>query len=318
MKFRTEINIEPFTEPINHSTRLFSVGSCFAETIAGRLERYKFQVTSNPFGVLFNPFSIAAGLESLAAGRKYAPSDLAFADGLWFSYAHHGSFAATTAEEALARMNQSAVTAAVALREADVVIITLGTAWVYESEGAVVANCHKQPASLFTRRRLSAGEITERFSPLLEGVLSGKRVVFTVSPVRHLKDGFAENSLSKATLRVAVEELVERYSNALYFPAYEIVNDDLRDYRFYARDLVHPSDEAAGYVWEKFVAAALDEHTQGLLPRIEAVRRALEHRPFNPDTETHRRFRQNIARQARELGTECPDIDFSDEINEWL
>ncbi|MDR0907980.1 MAG: GSCFA domain-containing protein [Rikenellaceae bacterium] len=318
MKFRTEIKVERFAEPIDHSARVFSVGSCFAEAISGKLARSKFHVASNPFGVLYNPLSIAEAIESLAEGKIFTRSDLVFSGERWFSYAHHGSFSAAEPEQALAKINEAARGGAEALARADVVIITFGTAWVWELGGAVVANCHKQPASLFTRRRLSVGEITERFSALLQGSLRGKRVIFTVSPVRHLADGFAENSLSKAILRVAVGELVERHPNASYFPAYEVVSDDLRDYRFYARDLVHPSGEAVDYVWEKFVEAVVDEHTWALLPRIEAIQKALEHRPFNTDTESHRLFRQNVAQKARELHRECPDIDFSDEIAGWM
>jgi hypothetical protein len=318
MKFRTEINVPRFADPIDHSTRLFSVGSCFAEAIAGKLGRYKFRVESNPFGVLYNPASIARAIESLAADKIYAPCDLTFNGELWFSYAHHGTFSAAEPREALRKMNKSASGGAVALAGADVVIITFGTAWVWELDGAVVANCHKQPASLFTRRRLSASEIVERFKALLEGPLSGKRVIFTVSPVRHLKDGFAENSLSKSILRVAVGELVEEHPNVIYFPAYEIVNDDLRDYRFYGSDLVHPSNEAVDYVWEKFAEATLDERTRALLPRIEAVRRALEHKPFNPDTVSYEQFCQKTIEQALDIEEKCPDIDFSNEIEEWM
>jgi hypothetical protein len=294
------------------------MGSCFAEEIASKFERYKFHVDSNPFGVLYNPLSIAEAIELLAAGKTYKKRDLFFADGEWFSYAHHGSFSAATAHDALAKINESALRGAAALKKADVVIITLGTAWIWEMNGAVVANCHKQPASLFTRRRLSVGEIIEHFEALLLGPLAGKRVIFTVSPIRHLGDGFVENSLSKSILRVAVGELVEKYYNALYFPAYEIVIDDLRDYRFYNPDLIHPSSEAVDYVWEKITGAAFDKRTQALLPRIEAIRRAVEHRPFNPDAEAYEEFRQKIIEQALDIEEKYPDIDFSDVIGEWV
>jgi hypothetical protein len=318
MNFRTEINVTRFATSINHSARVFSVGSCFVDSIAAKLARYKFHVTSNPFGVVFNPFSIASTLESLAAHKSYKKRDLTFAREVWFSYDHHTSFSGANPRQVLDKINSSVATASVALRDADVVIITLGTAWVYELDGRVVTNCHKQPAAMFTRRRLSVGEIVERFSTLLNGELRGKRVIFTVSPVRHLKDGFAENSLSKATLRVAIDELVAEHANVSYFPAYEIVTDDLRDYRFYARDMIHPSEEAVDYVWDKFATAAFDEKTLGLLPRIEAIRRAMEHRPFNPESESYERFCQNTIQQAIEIEEECPDIDFSDEIENWI
>lgn len=314
MKFRTEINIPPFARKIGHGDTLFSIGSCFADSIAARLERYKFRIGSNPFGVLYNPFSIASAIESLAAGAVNTGEDLVFADGLWFSYAHHGSFSAVAKEDALRKMNESATCASEMLNSANVVIITFGTAWVYELDGKVVANCHKQPASQFTRRRLSAKEIVGRFSDMFEGVLKDKQVILTVSPVRHLKDGFAGNSLSKAILRVAVGELVEKYPQVQYFPAFEILNDDLRDYRFYKEDMVHPTDAAVDYIWEKFSGAAFAEDTQALLPRIENLRRAVEHRPFNADTDAYARFRETSLRQVRELQAACPDADFSAEV----
>ncbi len=314
MKFRTEIDVPAFGQKIDHLQRGFSIGSCFAESIAGKLRRYKLPLESNPFGVLYNPSSIADALESLAGGRVWAKDDLTEADGLWFSYAHHGIFSSVSPDDALARINKAASEGAEALKKAGYVIITFGTAWVYELEGRVVSNCHKQPANIFIRRRLTINEIVSRFSALLDGPLKGRQVIFTVSPVRHLKDGFEENSLSKAILRLAVGELVEKYPDAHYFPAYEIVNDDLRDYRFYADDLVHPSDAAIEYVWEKFSAAAFDEKTQAFLPQIENILRAAAHRPFNEDTESHARFRQTMLRQARELHEAHPEIDLRAEI----
>ncbi len=270
MKFRTEISPAPWARTIDHSRRGFSVGSCFAVTIAGWLLRYKFPLVSNPTGVLYNPFSIADLLEA-------APDRLA---------------------------------------EADYVLVTFGTAWVFEEDGRVVANCEKRPAHLFTRRRLSVEEIVERFDSLMDGVLKNKQVVMTVSPVRHLKDGFEENSLSKAVLRLAVDGIVARHPDAAqYFPAYEILNDDLRDYRFYGPDLAHPSAEAAEYVREKFAEAALATATRELLPQIERIVKATEHRPFDPEAEEHAAFRQRMLRQARELAASRPEVDMSAEIS---
>lgn len=269
MKFRTEIEATPWECKISHSRRGFSVGSCFAESIAGRLARYKFPLTGNPTGVLFNPFSIADLLESLPP----------------------------------------------VLVAADYALITFGTAWVYEENGKVVANCEKRPAHLFTRRRLSVDEITGRFDGLMRGPLKDKQVVFTLSPVRHLKDGFEENSLSKATLRLAIAEIVARHpGSAQYFPAFEILTDDLRDYRFYASDLAHPSAEAVEYIWEKFAAVAFGPETLKLLPQIEKIVRATEHRPFGPDTEQHAVFRRRMLESARDLAARHPEVDLGAEI----
>jgi hypothetical protein len=314
MKFRTEIEPASIAPQIDHTRRGFSVGSCFAESIAGRLRRYKFRLVGNPAGVLYNPFSIADLLEGATDGPV--------------THASHAS--------------------AQALRAADYVLITFGTAWVYEENGRVVANCEKRPAHLFTRRRLSVAEIVSRFDALMDGQsglaasveniqsgedgflqiarsggdkparngpLFGKQVIFTLSPVRHLKDGFEENSLSKATLRVAIDEIVARHPGAAhYFPAFEILTDDLRDYRFYGADLVHPSAGAVEYVWEKFAAAALSPAAQKLLPAIENIVRATEHRPFAPDAPEHARFRAEMLARTHELAARHPEIDLSAEL----
>jgi hypothetical protein len=272
IKFRTEIGIAPFPDKIDHRQRLFSIGSCFAESIAGRLRRARFSVESNPTGVLYNPLSIADALSSPEIAAMVA--------------------------------------------QADRVLITFGTAWVYELDGKVVANCGKRPASLFKRRRLSAEEIVESFSPLMETILSGRQTIFTVSPVRHLKDGFEENSLSKAILRVAIAALTDKYPDrARYFPAFEILNDDLRDYRFYGPDLAHPSAEAVEYVWEKFAAAALDEATLALLPQIESLVRATEHRPFDPEGEHYAGFCREMLARTREFAALHPEVNLDAELD---
>ncbi|MDR2894986.1 MAG: GSCFA domain-containing protein [Alistipes sp.] len=282
IKFRTEIEPSPLHPKIDHTRRGFSVGSCFAASIAGRLARYKFPVVSNPTGVLFNPFSIADLLES------------------------------TPPEPAAA-----------ALTAADYVLITFGTAWVYEENGRVVANCEKRPAHLFTRRRLGVAEITERFDGLMQGALRNKQAIFTVSPIRHLKDGFEENSLSKAVLRLAIADIVEKYpSRAHYFPAFETLTDDLRDYRFYGPDLAHPSAEAVEYIWEKFAAAAFEPETRDLLPQIEKILRATEHRPFESKagehtgeyTVEHAAFRRTMLDRTRDLAARHPEVDLSAEV----
>jgi hypothetical protein len=280
MKFRTEIEPVPLAQKIDHSRRGLAIGSCFAEAVAGRMRRAKLPVACNPEGVLYNPLSIAEALES---GTSYASLNLRQTE------------------------NERA--------GADYIIVTFGTAWVYEEGGRVVANCGKRPAHLFTRRRLSVGEIVERFEGLFGGVLRGKQVIFTVSPIRHLKDGFEENSLSKATLRLAIAEIVARHPETThYFPAFEILNDDLRDYRFYAADLTHPSAQAVDYIWEKFAGAALSPQTAKLVTQIENIARAAEHRPFNPETTEHQDFRRAMLHSAQELQRQHPEADLSAEI----
>ena len=307
MKFRTEISLTPIAEGIDHSAKIFALGSCFAENISARLKRAKFSVESNPFGVLFNPLSIANALDRLDAARSFAVCDIYAGKENYFSFDAHSSLDGRTNTEAFGNLNRAVAQGSKALHDADWVILTFGTAWVYEREGRVVANCHKQPAAEFKRRRLSVEEIVERYSRLFEGALHGKNVVLTVSPVRHVGDGLQENSVSKAILRVAVEELVEKYENVHYFPSYEILIDDLRDYRYYADDLAHPSSMAVEYVWERFCEAMLTDAAKAKLPQIEQIVTAAEHRPFNPDGEEHKKFCRKMLAKAESMS----DIDFA-------
>ena len=309
MKFRTEIEIAPLAERMDHSAKVFALGSCFAEHISSRLARAKFSVTSNPLGVLFNPFSIANTIERLADTRTFAVCDIRQGRDSFYSFDAHSSLDGHTNTELFANLNRAVAQGSKALHEADWVILTFGTAWVYEHEGRVVANCHKQPASQFERRRLSVEEIVERYDKLLSGVLRDKRVIFTVSPVRHLGDGLQQNSVSKATLRLAVEELVARHENSCYFPSYEILIDDLRDYRYYGEDFVHPSKMAIDYVWERFSEAMLSVESRERLPKIEQIVQAAEHRPFNPESEQHKQFCRTMLGKIETMN----DLDFASE-----
>ena len=307
MEFRTEIEVAPLTEGVEYGAKIFALGSCFAENISERLSRAKFSIESNPFGVLFNPFSIANAIERLADARTFAVCDITAGKESYFSFDAHSSLDGKTHTEAFGNLNKAVAQGAKSLAEAEWVILTFGTAWVYEHEGRVVANCHKQPASQFERRRLSVAEIVERYSRLFESALHDKKVILTVSPVRHIGDGLQENSVSKATLRLAVEELVAKYENAHYFPSYEILIDDLRDYRYYADDLAHPSKMAVDYVWERFCEAVLSEGTKAKLSLVEQVVAAAEHRPFNPDSEAHKTFCRKMLAKVESM----PEIDFS-------
>ncbi len=307
MKFRAEISLTPLAEGIDHSAKIFALGSCFAESISERLRRAKFSVMTNPFGVLFNPLSIASALERLADTRAFAVCDIRKGKEGFYSFDAHSSLDGATQTEIFANLNQAVAQGSKVLHDAEWVVLTFGTAWIYERDGRVVANCHKQPASEFERRRLSVAEIVERYRGLFEGVLRDKRVILTVSPVRHIGDGLQENSVSKATLRLAVEELVAQYENAYYFPSYEILIDDLRDYRYYADDLAHPSKMAVEYVWERFCEGVLSENARRLLPQIEQIVAAAEHRPFNPTSEAHKQFCRKMLTKIAEM----PEIDFT-------
>ncbi len=309
MKFRTEIEIAPFAERIGYRHRLLAVGSCFAEHIAGKLADAKFGIKTNPTGILFNPLSIVEALRSYYRCEPVCPEDLHHDGELWFHYDFHGSFSDTDRQVAAIRMNTGRTIGTGQLLLADFVLLTFGTAWVYEREGRPVANCHRQPVSEFVRRRLTVEEIVAACGELFGGVLTKKQIILTVSPVRHLGDGLAENALSKAILRTAAAELEERHANVRYFPAYEIVTDDLRDYRFYADDLVHPAPQAIEYVWEKFVDAALDDEARRRLPEVAAIVAAARHKPRNPQGKAHADF----CRHCLERIAALPDIRFDDE-----
>lgn len=319
--FRTVVQIAPLRTRLGHGSRILSLGSCFADNMARRMQRAKFHVTASPAGILFNPESVARAIE--AFDRFDTAKDIAeaglreveHASGRYFSYDFHSSLSASDAQTARAKMTAALRTGAEALKEADTIIITFGTAWVYRlrRDGETVANCHKQPQTLFTRELLDVPSIVRRYGALLEGPLRGRRVILTVSPVRHLGDGLEGNSLSKALLRVAVAELCTRYEQAEYFPSYEILNDELRDYRFYADDMTHPSDMAVEYIWQRFAEAAFDERTRRAADAAERIVRAAEHRPFDPGSEESDTFRRTMTARIDALCREYPEIDLTAE-----
>lgn len=316
MQFRTTIELKPFDRRIDHSQTILSLGSCFASNVAERLSRAKFCVTSSPTGILFNPESIAATLDRFDAvargdnGALPAAEDLAYGNERWFSYDFHSDFSATDATDALAAMQEAVRHGAQALKDAQVVIITFGTAFVFRNKqsGDVVANCHKQPQALFQREMMSAEQIAARYISLMQGPLAGKQVIFTVSPVRHLADGLEQNSLSKATLRVAVDLIQKACPNAYYFPSYEIVMDELRDYRFYADDMTHPSRMAIDYIWERFGEVAFSDKTKALNERIERIVKASEHRPFNRNGQEYKAFCRTQREKITQLESEHPSV----------
>ena len=278
MKFRTEI--EPLRcAPIGADDSLVLLGSCFADNIGERLAQHGFSVVRNPLGPLFNPMSVAAALTRALDGRAFSRADLALRDGVWHAMDAAARYQSTDADALLAALNRDFAPLREALLAPCVLFVTLGTAYVYRlhETGAIVANCHKLPASEFVRERVSAGTIASEWRPLLQRLAErGVRVVFTVSPVRHVADGLHANNLSKATLLLAVDAL-----GAEYFPAYEIVCDDLRDYRFYASDLKHPSEAAVDYIYERFADAYFSPATKETARARHAEYLRQAHRPGN-------------------------------------
>ena len=252
MKLQTIVDIQPSEWKIGYEDKILMLGSCFSDEIGEQMKQRYLDVVCNPFGTLYNPLSIAQALNMTEV------PELIEHEGLWHSMAHHGSLSRADKHEAEEAIRGSVEAMQKALCEANVVIVTFGTSWVYEMNGAIVGNCHKLPESCFTRRRLSVEEIVAAWKPILEKY-SDKHWLFTVSPIRHIKDGLHENQLSKATLLQAVNQLGD------YFPSYEIMLDELRDYRFYADDLVHPSSLAVNYIWERFVDTFCTNQTKNEL-----------------------------------------------------
>lgn len=319
--FRTALSPVPAPFQIGHNDQLLLIGSCFTEHIGQKLANFKFRTLTNPYGIVYNPWSIVQCLDRLCAGNQpFELADLFENAGLWHSWEHHGCFSKPDKKETLEGINSAYLKAAEALKKTDVLLLTFGTAEVFtlRPTGQVVANNHKMPGTWFDQRRLSVAEIVEKTLEVLDRLAQLRasapvKVILTVSPVRHLRQGLVENQRSKATLILACEEICRHQLSAQYFPAYELLLDDLRDYRFYAADMVHPTAVAVDYVWQFFSETFFSEPTSRLNDRIGKVLAGFQHRPFNPQTAQHQAFmRQQLALIAS-LKQEYPRLDFGEE-----
>ncbi|WP_119079451.1 GSCFA domain-containing protein [Chitinophaga alhagiae] len=318
MNFRMTFPVAPLEPSVQYADKLLMTGSCFAEEIGGRMQQHKFNVLVNPNGILFNPLSIAQSLQGYMDGRPYTAADLFMHEDLWHSWDHHSRFSGPDGEAVLANINASRAAASRRLQEADWLVITLGSAYVYvlKETGNMVANCHKVPEASFYKKLLSADEIIAALDNMMHRLFFSNRqvnILFTVSPVRYARDGVVENNLSKAILLQAVHHLVNKFDRLFYFPAYELVIDDLRDYRFYKEDLVHPNELAIQYVWQHFTAACLHPDAQQLEKQVADILRARQHRPFNPQTPQHRQFLAAYAKKVDALAAAHPYLDMSGE-----
>jgi hypothetical protein len=318
MDFHLNFDPRPFSVKIEHHQNLLLIGSCFTENIGNKLRHLKFSVLENPNGILFNPVSIAASLSSYIENKQYKEEELFYQNESWNSWQHHSRFSNPDKENCLAVINQSQQAAHDFLKKADWIFITVGSAFVYELENKeVVANCHKVPTDKFNKKLLPATEIAVMLKEVLDQLFifnPNIKVIFTVSPVRHLRDGFIENNRSKAMLIQAIHQLVDDHEKLFYFPAYELVIDDLRDYRFYAEDMVHPNYAATNYVWEKFIAACIDEKAQQLMKEINIINAAKSHKPFNPTSAQHKKFLQTNLEKVSKLQHEHSYLDLQEEL----
>jgi hypothetical protein len=318
MKLITAVEIEREMPRLSHRDKMLMMGSCFSDSIGDKLSLGGFKVDINPFGTLYNPISIARALREILSGKVYSEQDLFQYQGLWHSAMHHGSFSGADKADVLLHINNRLSDAHQNWEQTDVLFLTFGSAFVYyNNEGEVVGNCHKLPEASFRRRRLSVEEIVEDYQSLLDLLLNENRklkLILTVSPIRHLRDGLHQNQLSKATLLLAIDKLKELYPDKIYyFPAYEIMMDELRDYRYYADDLMHPSQLAVEYIWEKFAQTCFDSDTLALAGECEKIYKALHHRPLHNDDEAHKEFLGQIVLKINRLKEKYPYLEFKTE-----
>ena len=319
MNFRTQVELPEKETEIKHSDRILLFGSCFAENVGNLLIENKLRCDMNPFGVLYNPLSIFKALGQILDKKVYDEKDLFFSGGLWHSWMHHSDFSAPTAEECLHRINSRLEKASEELVSADWLIMTWGTSYVYvhEETQEVVGNCHKQPERTFRRFRLNVATLVEECLGVLNRIRKVNpklKILLTVSPIRHAKDGMHVNQLSKASLLLAADEVCRTCPECFYFPSYEIVMDELRDYRFYADDMVHPSRMAIDYIWECFIQCYFGKETKAMINEWTEVKNALAHRPFRPESVAYRNFLSQILLKIIRLKEKLPYLEVQKEI----
>lgn len=325
MSFFTEIQIPEFPFKLDYSGKMMMIGSCFSENIGQKLLDLKFRIDMNPFGILYNPESIANSLQMLMDRRLFTPEDLFFDQGIWNSFYHHSRFSDVDREVALANMNERILASHEFLKSADFLVVTFGTAWVYElrQTGQVVSNCHKIPAKEFKRYRLEVSEVLEKWRELLGALWQFNpklRIIFTVSPIRHWKDGAVENQLSKSTLLLAIDQLRRSFSDGQvsYFPSYEIVMDELRDYRFYTEDMLHLSPVAVDHIFAKFEQTAIAPEAAKTARQVAKIVRAMQHRPFNRQSGEYQKFLRASLDEIARLEKANPLLDLSAEKTHFI
>jgi hypothetical protein len=320
MDLRTTIKIEPSESKINHAAQVAFIGSCFASEIAGKMAEGKMSVLVNPFGTVFNPVSISNTLSALINKRQFGINDLFKYKERYLSILHYTSFSSDDPGKLLERINSSIASSHYFLTKAEVLIVTFGTARVYRlrETGMIVSNCHKMPGSLFSQELLNADEIVLLWTQLLDELRTFNKdikVIFTISPVRHLKDGAHANQVSKSVLFMAVEKLLSHPCSGGYFPAYEILMDDLRDYRYYAEDMVHPSSTAVDYIWKAFSGCYLTSDALSIWKEARSITKALNHRFITDSLSARNDFANEMLRHISSLEMKAPWIDLDKETS---
>jgi len=319
MKFRTKIPVQDYPFAISYTDPVFLMGSCFSDNIGTKLHRSKFRVLSNPMGIVYNPLSIARQIEFIIDPKKLKESGLYSNDELWHHFDFHGKFSSPDKLKVLETIQEQLTQSALFLKKSKYLFITFGTANVFYKKdiNQVVANNHKFPIELFEKKRLKIDVMLGEFNKILKKLSlfnPDLKVVFTISPVRYIRDGLVENQRSKSSLFMLVDEL-EKNERAYYFPSFEIFIDDLRDYRFYGEDLLHPADSGLEYTWKQFKESFFDEKTIKVEKEVMQVVKASEHRPIHSESESHKKFRSGLLEKCKAFIYRYPFIDLSEEVD---
>jgi lysophospholipase L1-like esterase len=315
MDFRTNIQLQKESNQIDYNSSLVLIGSCFSENISKKLNYFKFNTYSNPFGILFNPKAIETLITNAINLKEYTEKDIFNLNERWHCFDAHSDLSNSTKIELLSNLNTAIKSTNKQLETASHIIITLGTAWTYRfiETDSFVGNCHKVPQKKFLKELLSVKKIIaslENLITLIKSVNPKVNIIFTVSPVRHLKDGFVENMQSKGQLLTAIHQIIDKREQLYYFPSYEIMMDDLRDYRFYNSDMVHPNETAVNYIWEQFKNVWIDENAASIMKEIDSIQKGLAHKPFNPNSEQHQQFLITLQEKINILQNKFPSINF--------
>ena len=324
MKFKLTLDAKPSSHKIAYGDKLMLIGSCFTENIGAKFKSHLFELSENPYGILFNPVSVITTLTEIMDKKVYLMNDLFQHNELWHSWHHHSRFSAVEQKDALENINNTIFEAHDFLKSADRLVITLGSAWLYHltkeaplGQGQVVANNHKGPINWFFKSLMQPNELFEKLHALVSRLHEFNpklQITLTISPVRHLREGLVENNRSKAVLIHAVHELVHQCNQVDYFPAYEYVMDDLRDYRFYAEDLVHPNFAASGYVWDKLVETYMDPKTQAIMKQVAELQLAMSHKPFFIGSVEHQKFLESCIHKTQALLDKYPALSLQDHL----
>jgi|TARA_B110000908_G_scaffold71059_1_gene85709 hypothetical protein len=300
---------------IDYNSKIILLGSCFSENIAKKFRYLKFQSVQNPFGILFHPKAIETIIKNAINKKEYTGKDVFFLNERWHSFEAHSQLSSTSKEEIIEQLNKASISTNKSLKDSNHIIITLGTSWVYllKETGLAVANCHKVPQGKFQKELLSVTKIIESLKliiSLIKEINPTINFIFTVSPVRHLKDGFIENQQSKSHLITALHQVIKSHENSFYFPSYELMMDELRDYRFYKEDMIHPNNSAINYIWEKFSKNWLSNKAIELKEEVLKIQRGLEHKPFNSNSKEHVKFLTSLQDRIQAIQKKCSHISF--------